>query len=149
MTVKLFHHSRPRTIGYPFGHVNWGIDLCNVIQIRAQPDHHQNRKKPASNLLTRCEPMVPRGRVELPLSYENRILSPTSPPVQNESISLHRVQSVTYTFRSSGARVAGDTCHPIVTVQSTGQSPEGVRRTNALQPQTRTGFSIRGVSLTL
>ena len=96
MTVKLFHHSRPRTIGYPFGHVNWGIDLCNVIQIRAQPDHHQNRKKPASNLLTRCEPMVPRGRVELPLSYENRILSPTTPPFPNETISLHCAEPIGY-----------------------------------------------------
>ena len=68
--------------------------------------------------------LVPRGRIELPLSYENRILSPNSPPVPNESISLHCVQSVTYTFRSSGARDDGDTCHTIVTVQSTGQSSE-------------------------
>ena len=73
--------------------------------------------------------MVPRGRVELPLSYENRILSPTPLPCQIKTISVYRVQSVTYTVCSSDAKDAGNTCQPIVTVQSTGQKDtEGYRR---------------------
>ena len=43
--------------------------------------HHLNGQSPAPILLPRCELMVPRGRVELPLSYENRILSPARLPV--------------------------------------------------------------------
>ena len=81
MTLKLLHHSRPGTIGCPFKHVNWGICVFNLIQIRAQSDHHPNRQKTYATPLTRCELMVPRGRVELPLSYENRILSPARLPV--------------------------------------------------------------------
>ena len=67
------------------------------------------------------EPMVPRGRVELPLSCENRILSPNALPYLTETIGLYRVQSATYTIRLSDARSDGDPCRPIVTVQSTGQ----------------------------
>jgi hypothetical protein len=58
-----------------------GVCVVNLIQVHAQSDHHPARKTPSTNLLPRCERMVPRGRVELPLSYENRILSPARLPV--------------------------------------------------------------------
>jgi hypothetical protein len=53
----------------------------SLIQLRAQnsiiiSDSVNPRDAPTSG-----EPMVPRGRVELPLSYENRILSPARLPV--------------------------------------------------------------------
>ena len=81
MILKLLHDSRLRTIGYPFKHVNWGICLCNLIQIRAQSESPTELAKAHATRLAGCEPMVPRGRVELPLSYENRILSPARLPV--------------------------------------------------------------------
>ena len=81
MTFKRLHHSKLVNIGYPFGYVNWGICVFNLIRILAQPDHPLNGQNPAPILLPRRELMVPRGRVELPLSYENRILSPARLPV--------------------------------------------------------------------
>ena len=81
MTVKLLHRGQLQTIGYPSGHVNWDMRSS----IRSSFAHNQitiqKRAKYISHLLTGCGPMVPRGRVELPLSCENRILSPARLPV--------------------------------------------------------------------
>ena len=55
--------------------------MFNLIQIRAQPKSPTEPSTAYAAPLTRSELMVPRGRVELPLSYENRILSPARLPV--------------------------------------------------------------------
>ena len=56
--------------------------MLNLIQIHAQSEPAPSRNNlPPPDLLPPCERMVPRGRVELPLSYENRILSPARLPV--------------------------------------------------------------------
>ena len=81
MTVKLLHHAQRQTIGHPFGHVNWDMRSLMCFGFAHNPIAIQSRGKPVSHLLTGCEPMVPRGRVELPLSCENRILSPARLPV--------------------------------------------------------------------
>ena len=81
-----------------------------------------NRHRVNTTPLIHDQLMVPRGRVELPLSCENRILSSTPLPFSIETIDLYRLQSVTYKFLKSDARKDRNICHPIVTVQSTGQS---------------------------
>ena len=81
MTVKLLHQAQRETIGHSFRHVNWEMRNVICFSFAHNPIAIQKQKKPVSHLLTGCKPMVPRGRVELPLSCENRILSPARLPV--------------------------------------------------------------------
>ena len=80
MTVKLLHHAQRQTIGHPIGHVNWDVQSLICFSFAHNPITIPSRKNPCRPIDS-CEPMVPRGRVELPLSCENRILSPARLPV--------------------------------------------------------------------
>ena len=77
--------------------------MFNLLQIHAQP----RTAKLGQNLLPLAQLMVPRGRVELPLSYENRILSPREFSSPVETIGSHRYESASSLTR-------------LVMVQSTG-----------------------------
>ena len=76
-TFKDFHHARRRTIGYCSIHVKGGSSTHPTTTVPPLVPVFP----PCKAVTGKKELMVPGGRVELPLSCENRILSPARLPV--------------------------------------------------------------------
>ena len=85
-TFKDFHHARRRTIGYCWAHVKGGRPPL----VRTSSSLPMSTITLPKALIWQPQRMVPGGRVELPLSCENRILSPARLPVPPSGHKSHK-----------------------------------------------------------